>query len=144
MWIAADEQSGRLLVLLATKGSLMAGPANLTELYAEAKEDVGEALATWVFRLAKARGRVVVAEKALAHLQGMDRDSHVAAMGAAYSDSLRTAVLETAPHPTQIGNAIDMLTEAVEWCTACETVLRLLETRPAAAAPLRTVQGGRR
>jgi hypothetical protein len=133
-----------VLVLFATEGRLMAGPANLTELYAEAKEDVGESLATWAFRLAKARGRVVVAEKALAHLQALQRDAHVAAFGVAYNESMKAAVLATEPHPTAVGNAVDTLTEAVEWCTACETVLRLLEARPASAVPLRTVQGGRR
>jgi hypothetical protein len=65
-------------------------------------------------------------------------------MALAYSDSLRAAVLNTAPHPTTLANAVDALTEAVEWCTACETVLRLLEARPLAVTPLKTVAGGRR
>jgi hypothetical protein len=123
----------------------MSAPSTLVELYAEAKQDVGEELATWAFRLAKARGRVVQATEALQHLRTCERDAHVAAFGVAHNESMKMAVLAMEPHPSALGNAVDALTEATEWCCACETVLRLLEARrPVLASVAKLAAGGAR
>lgn len=116
---------------------MAAGPQTLEELYRKAQTDVaGEragAAVEWAFLHAKARGRYVVAERHLMHIEGRTRDAYLRSLGCGI-EAWAEAINKDAPSPQQMTGAQELLSEAAEWVSATETVMALLASRPARAA----------
>jgi len=102
----------------------------IEDWFNEAKRDgVHADAAKWAFRLARARGIAVVADRALRALESIQHSVDYALINHPF-DSQRQMIMQVAPHPEQFKKAQEDLAAATELVSAAELILEMCQRRP--------------
>jgi hypothetical protein len=105
-------------------------PETLEELYRHACLPPGpRAVQAWIFREAKARGRLAVAEREMKELE-TQRFCILSKTWGTDSDAARDLLMRHGPSGIEIGQAEAELATAVELVSACGRMIELLSRQP--------------